>query len=148
MDHSSRLIAYYNGEPGGTMEMIRYALGKNVRVIANREMSVDEGGRFRKTVIAMSPTAGKPKKYISDMGTYPENILRAIGLEKLFGQDEYRELDGDQLAGLTYVLSLLHERDQEFVRLRYQEGKTQEESGKQFGLTRQRAQQIDKRIIQ
>lgn len=33
VDHSNRVIAFYNGEPGGTLNTINYAQRKNVEVI-------------------------------------------------------------------------------------------------------------------
>ncbi len=35
VDHSSRVIAYYNGEPGGTKNTIDYAEKKGIEVITN-----------------------------------------------------------------------------------------------------------------
>ena len=35
VDHSSRVIAYYNGAPGGTRNTIEYALGQGITVVQN-----------------------------------------------------------------------------------------------------------------
>lgn len=53
----------------------------------------------------------------------------------------------DQEAALRYVLSLLKERERDIVRLYYEEGKTLEEVGKVYGLTRERVRQILARAV-
>ena len=39
VDHSGRVIAYYNGTPGGTRNTIEYAKRKNIEVILLQEMA-------------------------------------------------------------------------------------------------------------
>ena len=42
VDHSSRLIAYYNGTPGGTWDTIEYAVHKGIEIVTNRPELVQE----------------------------------------------------------------------------------------------------------
>ena len=151
VDHSTRLIAYYNGEPGGTMDMIRYALEKRIRVVANVETSgPEEGeGKLRETVVSLQdvPDGRTAFKSKVESGEYPANLLKAIGLERIFGKDEYVPLEEEQRKGLDHVLSLLKERDRELLRLRCQDGLTLREAGRILKISPQRAQQCEQRAI-
>ena len=42
VDHSNRLIAYYNGTPGGTWDTIEYAVRKKTEIVTNRPELVQE----------------------------------------------------------------------------------------------------------
>ena len=35
VDHSNRIIAYFNGAPGGTKNTIDYAVSKGIEVVSN-----------------------------------------------------------------------------------------------------------------
>ena len=47
VDHSGRLIAWYNGTPGGTWDMIEYAVNRGIEVVTNRPETVQE---YRDTI--------------------------------------------------------------------------------------------------
>jgi len=101
VDHSNRVIAYYNGAPGGTENTIDYALSKGIEVVSNNP-------DYR-------PREKKRKQMKSEKMPYPENLLRDIGLEKVFGKPEYTPLNEDQTAGLAHALTTIREREQEMA---------------------------------
>lgn len=68
---------------------------------------------------------------------WPYNLLDAIF------HDEWQEtLSEDQLSGLQYVLNLLDERSRECVYAYYADGRTLQETGAMFGISRERVRQI------
>ena len=131
VDHSNRLIAYFNGAPGGTWDTIAYAHNKGIEVVTNNLEYVE---KVRKT--------RKPKEEPVPKTPYPENLVTDIGLEAVFGKDEYTELSPDQLAGLEHVIDMLPEKERVILQLHYQEKQTLQVCGDRFGFSRQRAQQI------
>ena len=136
VDHSNRVIAYYNGAPGGTKNTIDYAQNKGVEIVTNNP---DPEGRPKKE--------RRAKEEQSPELQYPENILTDIGLERIFGENKYAELTVDQAAGLEHIIGMLPEREQAILRLRYEERQTFQACGEQFGFSRQRAQQVVSHII-
>lgn len=136
VDHSNRMIAFYNGEPGGTREMIAYAERKGIEVITNNPVYEGRPKRERKA-----------KEEQSHILPFPENIARDIGLSGIFGEDRYEELTDDQIAGLEHVLCMLPERERELLEYRYRERKTFEECAERFEMSRQRAQQIASKVL-
>mgnify|MGYP002626003486 FL=1 len=134
VDHSNRVIAYFNGAPGGTKNTIDYASNKGIEVITNNPNYEPKKKRERK--------ADEPPKI-----DYPENIIRDIGLEAVFGKEEYTELTPDQLAGLDYIIEMLPEKERVILQLHYKDKQTLQVCGDHFGFTRQRAQQIGWRGI-
>ncbi len=154
VDHSSRLIAFYNGAPGGTQETIDYARRQGIEVITNEPLQADESSGLRE-----SGSTGKPsiydESYISGEAAfdpavriaYPENLLRTIGLAAVFGKDQYEPLNDDQFRGLEYILGMLSQREREILLLRYREQRTLAECGKIYGFSKQRAQQIEARAL-
>ena len=128
VDHSNLVIAYYNGAPGGTRNTIEYAEKKGVAVVTNNP--------------EYKPKEKKRKPMESEKIPYPENLLTDIGLEHIFGKAEYVPLDEDQMAGLSHALKSIREREQDMIRLRYEEKKTLQEIGDQYGLSRERIRQI------
>ena len=73
---------------------------------------------------------------------YPENLLTDLGLELVFGKPEYAPLNDDQVAGLAHALTTILPREQEMIRLRYEEKKALQEIGNQYQLSRERVRQI------
>ncbi len=131
VDHSSRLIAYYNGAPGSTEKTIEYAKNKRIEVITNNPDYVPKKSHMKEEEVpALS---------------YPENIITKIGLTAVFEKKEYSELTADQLAGLEYILEALPERERMILRLHYREKETLKTIGEHLGVTRQRVQQLEAR---
>lgn len=128
VDHSNRVIAYYNGAPGGTKNTIDYASGKGIEVVTNNP--------------DYKPKEKRRKLMESEKIPYPENLLSDIGLELVFGKPEYTPINDDQMAGLAHALTTIREREQEMIRLRYEEKKTLQEIGDQYELSRERVRQI------
>lgn len=118
LDHSNRIIAYFNGAPGGTEETVRYASGKGIEVVTN-----------------------SPDKKLEKV-SYPENLLTDIGLALVFDKPEYTPLEDDRMAGLAHALRTLSEREREMIHLRYEEKKTLQEIGNQHSLSRERVRQV------
>lgn len=136
VDHSNRLIAYFNGAPGGTWDTIAYAHNKGIEVITNNPEYVEKVNKTR-----------KPKEEPVPKTPYPENIITDIGLQAIFGKDEYTELSPDQLAGLEHVIDMLSEKERVILQLHYKEKQTLQVCGDRFGFSRQRAQQLGWRAI-
>ena len=136
VDHSNRLIAYYNGSAGGTKNTIDYAVKNEIEVVTNNP---DPESRLKKERKAKEE---QPPELL-----YPENILADIGLERVFGENKYTELTADQVAGLEHIIGMLPEKEQEILRLRYKNRQTFQVCGDRFGFSRQRAQQVVSHII-
>lgn len=136
VDHSSRLIAYFNGAPGGTWETIAYARRQGIEVITNNPEYAEKAKRSR-----------TPKEEPISQTPWPENLITDIGLQRVFGKDEYPGLSPDQLAGLEHAIGLQHERERVILQLHYREKQTFHACGDRFGVSRQRAQQIAARGV-
>ncbi len=65
VNHSNRVIAYFNGAPGGTKNTIDYAMSKGIEVITNNP--------------DYKPKEKKRKKMEPEKIPYPENLLADIG---------------------------------------------------------------------
>ena len=128
VDHSNRVIAYFNGAPGGTKNTIDYATSKGIEVVTNNP--------------DYKPKEKRRKLMESEKTPYPENLLTDMGLELVFGKPEYTPLNDDQMAGLAHALTTIREREQEMIRLRYEEKKTLQEIGDRYELSRERVRQI------
>ena len=76
-------------------------------------------------------TEVKTKKKKTD---YPQNLFKALGLEK--------EPTDDQIMGLEYAIPMIKEREQEVIRYRFQEGLTYKEIGEKLGVSDGRAGQV------
>lgn len=128
VDHSNRVIAFYNGAPGGTRNTIEYAEKKGVEVITNNP--------------DYKPKEKKRKLMESETIPYPENLLADIGFNLLFENNEYTELNEDQLAGLSHALKTILPREREMIRLRYEEHETLQAIGDRYGISRERVRQV------
>lgn len=128
VDHSNRVIAFYNGAPGGTRNTIEYAEKKGVEVITNNP--------------DYKPKEKKRKLMESETIPYPENLLADIGFNLLFESNEYTELNEDQLAGLSHALKTILPREREMIRFRYEEHETLQAIGDRYGVSRERVRQV------
>ena len=132
IDHSNRLIAYYNGDPGGTKDTIEYAHQKQIEVVSNNPQYVE----------ALKIKKEKRSSSKAEKLSYPENLITDIGLEAVCGSDKYVSLNDDQLKGLEYALQQLRPREQGVLKARYENQGTLQVVGEQFGFSRERARQI------
>ena len=82
----------------------------------------------------------KPPK--PDALPYPENLLNAIGLELVFGEDKYVPLNSEQMKGLDYALGTLHQREHDMIKCRYEQHTTIRNVGERYGITGNRVRQI------
>ena len=130
-DHSGRVIAFYNGESGGTGDTIEYARSRGIEVVVNETEKESRPKRERGAKEETPPET-----------PFPENLLTDIGLEAVFGEDRYTALSGDRMKGLEHIIGTLPRKEKEMLVFRYREGRTFRECGERFGVTRQRAQQI------
>lgn len=130
VDHSARLIAYFNGAPGGTKNTIDYASRKGIKVVTNNPNYEPKPKRECK------------QKEDAPQLQYPENLLTDIGLNLVFGKEEYTPLNEDQMTGLAHALKSILERERDMILLRYKEQKTLQEIGDQYNLSRGRVRQI------
>lgn len=78
---------------------------------------------------------------------YPENLLREIGLELVFGEDNYTPLTDDQMAGLDYAIGLLKSAERTVLKLRYEDRLTWRKVGTTRERSPERVRQIAQRAI-
>lgn len=129
VDHSNRVIAYFNGAPGGTKNTIDYAANKGIEIVTNNPNYEPKKKERR--------TSSKAEKL-----SYPENLITDIGLEAVFGVNQYTPLNDDQMKGLQKALESIRPREQEALRIRYELQGTLQVVGEHFSFTRERARQI------
>ena len=130
VNHCNRIIAYFNGAPGGTRSTLDYAAERGLEVVRNDPESEAEENMER----IMHASSGKRP--------YPENLITDLGLEAVFGKNEFSPLNDDQIVGLQKAIESIRPREQEALRLRYEEQKTLQAVGEHFSLSRERARQI------
>jgi hypothetical protein len=73
---------------------------------------------------------------------YPFNLIDAIFCEEFVWVD-----DEDHMNGLNHALGTLSEREQKVLAKRFQEVKTLEEVGNDFGVTRERIRQMEAKAL-
>lgn len=91
-----------------------------------------------------------PKQYIGYTyeAPWPYNLLDDLVGAKIYGHREHEEdfwdeiISDDQMNGLNEALASLTLREQDAIKLYYQDGLNLEESGKHFGVTKERVRQI------
>ena len=129
VNHSSRLIVYFNKMPGGAWDMVKYAEKHGLSIQTNyagyETRKEKEAGTSNTTIIP-----------------FPQNIIRDIGYKAVLDASEYIELSEDQLAGLNYVIDALPERQRQIITYRYKDRLTLQDSGDKLGISRERARQI------
>ena len=130
VDHSNRVIAYFNGAPGGTKNTIDYAANKGIEVVTNNPNYEPKQKKERRA-------SSKAEKL-----SYPENLITDIGLEAVFGVNEYTPLNDDQMKGLQKAIESIRPREQEALRVRYEQQGTLQVVGDHFSFSRERARQI------
>lgn len=87
------------------------------------------------------------RKYYAQELPWPENLITAIGLKNVYGEECFYGLNKDQMHGLRIALESLYEREQDVLRCRYEEYKTLEETGMQLNLSKERVDHITKKVI-
>ena len=101
--------------------------------------------RDLKTTVEITKTAAS---HDDISGSNLDILKRLSSLEKaVFGKDEYRPLEPEQVKGLEHILGLLSGREQELLDLRYREGMTQEECGSRFNFSHSRAGQVEQATL-
>ncbi len=136
VNHSSRVIAFWNGTPGGTKDAMDYAKKQGVRVVAS--LPGGENRLKREHKAEATPPRRLP---------FPDNLLTETGLSAIFGEAKYTELSPDQRKGLAYSIGLLPRKERALLEYRYGERRTLQECGERFGFSRQRAHQISERAL-
>ena len=72
----------------------------------------------------------KPRSRRPQELPWPENLMTEIGLEKVFPETRgYTALTEDQMAGLSYAIGKLKEKEQTVIRLRYEQHRTLKATG-------------------
>ncbi len=85
----------------------------------------------------------KPRTIRPQELPWPENLMTEIGLEKVFPETgKYAALTEDQMAGLTYAMGGLKEKEQNVIRLRYEQHRTLRAAGELLGVTGNRVRQV------
>lgn len=73
---------------------------------------------------------------------FPENLITEIKDASFFKGELKWPLSREQLDGLYHAINSLHERNRQFLLLRYRDHMMYRDIGKQMGVSRQRARQI------
>ena len=91
----------------------------------------------------------KPRRTAEEPLTidYPENLVRAIGVEMISESGEYTPLTADRQKGLEHAIESLNERERVILSLRFREKKAFQDIGDQLGISRQHVQQISARAV-
>ena len=100
-----------------------------------RVLSHEPVNSQKPTKAQKSTKAPKKEKLI-----FPDNLITEIG-------DIPLPLNDDQVAGLHHALTTLKDREQLVLRLRFEDGATWSEIGKQLGKSGTRAQQLAAKAI-
>lgn len=77
--------------------------------------------------------------------TYPQNLLQAVAHNS--GLEPPTEYTKDILAGIQYVLSTLDDREQDILRMRFEEGRIRSEIAAFFGISQERVYQIETKAL-
>lgn len=120
--------------PDATEEAILQVMG----IRYPGETSHKKAGRKKKPVERKLPSEKLP---------YPQNLLTIIGLEKIFGTEEYPGLSEDQFKGLEYALNTLKEKERDILRYRYEGYETYRTIGERYERSVERIRQIHMKAI-
>ena len=134
VDHSSKVIAYYNGSEGGAKETIEYAQSHAVAVVVGGIMPSEHDG------IQSAPMGPDEAR------TYPLNLLDAILLAapndcKHLVQREDIPGDFDRRLRIS-AATIDPNRAYTILMYRYQRGMTLQEIGENYSLSRERVRQL------
>ena len=88
----------------------------------------------------------KTERRSSDMD-FPENLIAAVGTEKVCGAGQFVPLTAEQTAGLEYALSTLKPREADMLLLHFKAGKTYDEIGPYYGISRAGVYQVITKTI-
>ena len=123
------------------LDLLKERKGKDSEVYKRAEVSKQLFSKILNNP-DYQPSEKKRKPMKSEKIPYPENLLTDIGLDLFFESNEYTELNEDQLAGLCHALKSILPREQEMIRLRYEEHETLQAIGDRYGLSRERVRQV------
>lgn len=117
--------------------------GTQVKAMLGIRRPNQDSGMKVKPVHPAKPTAHPKPETLP----YPENLITAIGLSLVFETDDYTPLNEDQKKGLEYAMGTLRDREQDFVKRRYEQHQTLQEIAAQYHLSGNWIKQvIDKSI--
>ena len=134
---TEKIQAMYN-ELESVVERVCKEYERTVKVISNTELSAHTAEKPYKT----EKKHGRPPASSRNRYPYPENLIREIGLEYVFENGQYHELNTDQLKGLDYALGMLKTREADMLRLRYEKRLTYQKVAEKYSVNGSRAQQI------
>lgn len=77
--------------------------------------------------------------------TYPQNLLQAVTYNS--GLEPPTNYSKDILAGIQYVLSTLNYREQDIIRMRFEEKLTRSKIGESLGISQERVHQIEAKAL-
>ncbi len=133
VDHSSRVIAYYNGEDGGTKDMVAYAQNQGLEVV----LGVDEPQPKKKPVAEIPEKPARP---------YPLNLIDAIMNCDAFSESkivEDHDIPEDFDKRLRKAVSTIKdERAFDLLISRFRDGNTLQAIAEQENLSRERIRQL------
>ena len=138
VDHSSRVIAYYNGEDGGTKDMLLYALEKGVETVVGTE----EPRRRKKAEPEVPEKPFRP---------YPLNLIDAVMNCETFQtarQVTEEDIPADFDDKLRKAASVIKDdRAYDYLTARFREGCTLQVIGERENLSRERIRQLLEKYI-
>ena len=139
VDHCSRVIAYYNGEDGGTKDMILYAQEKGIETVVGLDEQLPEKK-------AVSEVTEKPSRQ------YPLNLIDALMNCEAYQsarQVTEKDIPADFDERLRRAASAIKDdRAYDFLVLRFRDGCTLQMIAEKENLSRERIRQESSTMLQ
>ena len=141
VDHSTRLIAFYNGEDGGTKDMISYAEDCGVDVVKG----LDEPKPRKKS------KTEKPEKPEKPVRPYPLNLIDSIMNCETF--KESRPVTAEDIPAefderlRKAVSTIKDDRAYDYLMARFKDGSTLQVIAERENLSRERVRQLLEKYI-
>ena len=139
------VTAEYGEEPSSSWEKI-------ISQLRRFFPDVNDRNAFKLLGITVGDVAiGKPMKQVNKKEKiipsyqlpWPESVITEIGLQRVFGNDQYKPLTDDQIEGLDYALdNLLTTKEKDIILRRYKEHKTYTQIGIEYERSKNRVIQI------
>ena len=137
VDHSARLIAYYNGASSGARDTIEYAQTRGVELVVGGEQSP-----VREPIAA--DTSTPTPNTADELRPYPLNLLDAVmGAVVVSAAD----IPSDFNKRLMVASTIKEDRMYDFLLARFRDGKTLQAIGDEVGLSRERVRQLLEKYV-
>ena len=143
VDHSAKVIAYYNGEEGGTKETLDYAKSQGIEIIVGGNTDDQTADDDSSEQAAEFPERASRE--------YPLNLLDALlncdacrGAEPVQAENIPKDFD----ARITAAASIIKDdRAYRFLTARFRDGNTLQVIADEAGISRERVRQLIEKYI-